>query len=358
MPICSICNIGLPPEFTECPECGRDVVQVIVDDLEIEDVVGDEWPADPEPDEAPEPQVEGPPEEIEPYETPIAIELSTSSPEAEEPEAVEEIEEFEQPVEPEESAEPEEPEEPEAELEEAETLIVEDEPALEPEAVRDEPLAEEQPEQPEQPDESEGSEEPRRQEDADVDDLEDEFLTSGRGFRSIERMVEQPAVRDVPIVRGRPVRWAHRAYRGEFDVVSAKGSRTVTTLVVFGDGLLLVPGGAHAAGLLAEASGGIVPPLTGNSSSRKRFKLLSHAASSAEGEARMTGARRLAASEIQSVVIESGHGWGRALTIRSVGENVYSYRFPSRRHARVVGLLRPILGGKLREVAPREKGPV
>jgi hypothetical protein len=151
------------------------------------------------------------------------------------------------------------------------------------------------------------------------------------------------------VPRSKPVRWTHRAYRGDIDVISARSSRGVT-LAVFGDGLLLVDSASRAPGAIA----GLVPALSGRRSTRKAF---SSAGSSAEAATRLEGSRHLGMAQIQSVSIAKGHTWARELTVRATDGEELHYRFASKRYGQVVALLAPVLGRKLQDTTKAKKAP-
>jgi hypothetical protein len=142
------------------------------------------------------------------------------------------------------------------------------------------------------------------------------------------------------------VRWAHRVYKGEIDLMKPKAPSVVTTLVVFGDGILLVDS-TNASGRIALATGGIAPVLP-DRAARRRRRLLRPAGSSEEAAARLPEAKRIPADQIKSVHIDRC-GWStRELTIRSADDEVLRYRFASKRQRRVVELLQPVLKSRLK----------
>ncbi len=178
------------------------------------------------------------------------------------------------------------------------------------------------------------------QNDPEEDLFEDQFVGTSKGFSSMNRDAEARPSSPTTALATRPVRWAHRAYRGEIEV-SATGSGTAT-LAVFGDGLLLIGSSGSSGGLPGSVRG-----LLSGSSSRKRQKLLNLAGSSVAGQSSVPGSRRLEPSEIESVRLDKASAWQRELTIRTTSDETIRYRFPSKNHRRLADLLAPVLGGKL-----------
>lgn len=348
MPICPQCSLGLPPTLTKCPDCGRRVVEIAtvvdlgepeIDFISTEEEV-DHWSASgpvqepvlaievlpPEDDPIPvirepasvieDPEVEHEPEPVEEHDLKEEIEG-----------ADEDSSEFDE--EPEPAEEEEEPEEDEFGAEEEPADAGTGEPG-EPVSVVEEATSDDA-----------GADQPEEAE----DDL-DQFLAGDKRFT---RVVHEPteAVPPSPqtMDRQKPVRWAHRAYRGDIDVISQRTSRGMT-LAVFGDGLLLIDGGR------APAISSLVPALGG-----RRRKAFSNAGSSAEAAARINGSRHLPKSEIHSVRIAKGRTWARELTVRTTEGEELHYRFSSKRHGLAVSLLSPVFGPKLRDATKEEKAP-
>ncbi|MGH2758655.1 MAG: hypothetical protein ACRDKJ_03720 [Actinomycetota bacterium] len=367
MPICPHCNLGIPPAFVVCPDCGRRLVEVATEVLETQvDVVEiqalSEMVVDELPDESdldPSPRILFEPEEH------GADSVAEGVHEVEE-KAILAVDEDGEPVfddegpvlEPEPEPEPEPTERPvkrrRARRKRTTSARRRRMPKRRPAPVAPEPTPEPDPEPApwqvehqvpsanpplgteEEPEASGHSVE------AEEDTDEDQFVGTTKGFARIQPSDLQPSVYRGPTARAyKRVRWADRAYRGEVEMSSA-GSRAAATLVVFGDGLLLIASGGST-GLLGAARG----VLSRQSSARKRQKMLSLAGSSAEGQTRVPGSRRLAPSEIESVSINKATVLQRELTIRTSTEEALRYRFPAKRYRQLVRLLAPVLGGKL-----------
>jgi hypothetical protein len=141
--------------------------------------------------------------------------------------------------------------------------------------------------------------------------------------------------------------WANRAFRGDIEVSSTRALGVVTTLAVFGDALLLFDSKRFASGLIAGATGGLIPTSANSHQARRRRRLLSVAASSTAAESRLPGARRLALPDIKSVRIERQRAWALKLTICMTNGEDLEYRFPFNRRRQVVRLLTPVLGPRL-----------
>ena len=315
MPICPQCSLGLPATLATCPDCGRHVVEVARAEDVAEPESSPDAPAGPADlfeeiqasDALDEPREEN---VIQDVSIDVAVEQDEISLEAEEPLAA--IEDLEPEI-----------------VDEVADLEEEDEETATAEPSLVEPSLEEE-------------------EDGELDDSLEQFLAGAKHFAKIvEEPIQAAPPRDPSEPRPKPVRWTHRAYRGDIDVINAQSSRGAT-LAVFGDGLLIIGSAIRAPGAMA----GLVPALSGRRSTRRTF---SSAGSSAEAAARLEESRHLAVAKIQSVTVAKGRTWARELTVRTTDGEELRYRFASKRYGQAVALLSPVLGPKLRDTTKAKK---
>lgn len=356
MAICPECRLGIPPFFEACPDCGQAAVELARDEAaEDEAVAVSNSPVLVDLDE------QDP--ELAPYTLSAAADAQTADdlPLIGEPSGLDDLDD--EP--PSDAAEIEDetgPDSAEAQQEEPEVdhligpMQDEDEELPEVVEVRDEA---------EDPglEADEDFSEPEEQHDDNllwIEDEDDVVTTpgelaqdadvatpiTGAQLAKLEALIQQSAREGTRWKQ--TVRWAQRAYRGDVDVGSTTSSGVVTTVAVFGDGLLLIDSRSVASELKAGAAGGLISA-AGGSRARKRRKIFSLAGSSAQAASRLKGSRRLTLPEIEVVHIEKGHGWARNLTISTTSGEQLQYRYPANRHRHLVALLTPVLGDKLRD---------